>query len=558
MSKPRFTLLGVTCLIVLLCSASVSWAEFSLNGFLQTQAGIFTSNARNITDDNGYPEDHGGMYGRPSMFRNTLQLEADYSPSPKINLHVVFRGVRSAALSADNWAQVPDFNADTTFNNDPNVQQSKIDWVHDKYYTENDLREIFLDVEAANWLSFRLGRQQVSWGETGSFKLLDVVNPENTSWHLGPFESFEDTRVPLWIAKALIDIPALQGNLELLWIPMIDDPEDTVTVPLTFVGAWGLPVAPEPQYLSDLTIQQKTMIFPKNDLTDSRLGARWKGTLGPITYTMLYFYTHQLSPPILHHVEKDPVADAETGLSNTEVFLYFPRQHVMGGSMDYAIPRPISTVVRLEVAFYPDKPYPLNSFFEPGRFPDGFHEWKPAESNPKGADYGDSDYRIENDFYHEERDTLNYAFVLLRPNQIRWLNPSSSIITQFQLMQTIITDPDGTDIYEEIDGEKKLNENWNMVDIPGYDTTETTTVSTVLVFAALTSYAHGLFNPMIVGVFVPNDNPSGLVSARFKFTLGNHWRLETGVNQIFGTDPYKGLGLFRDRDEVYGMVKFQF
>ena len=29
----------------------------------------------------------------------------------------------------------------------------------------------------------------------------------------------------------------LLGNRELLWIPLIDKPEDTVTVPLTFVGA---------------------------------------------------------------------------------------------------------------------------------------------------------------------------------------------------------------------------------------------------------------------------------------------------------------------------------
>jgi hypothetical protein len=93
----------------------------------------------------------------------------------------------------------------------------------------------------------------------------------------------------------------------------------------------------------------------------------------------------------------------------------------------------------------------------------------------------------------------------------------------------------------------------------------------LFVLAALTSYAHGLVNPMIVGVLVPGggekwaesitanpDSWSGFVSAKVRFVLGNHWRVETGTNLIFGQDPYVGLGLFRDRDEVYGKVAFQF
>ena len=556
MSRSRFTLLGVALLAVCLVAPTAS-AEFSLNGFMQTQAGIFTSDLKNKTDEEGYPVEHGGNFGRPSMFRNTLQLEADYSPTSKINLHAVFRGVRSASLTADNYAQVPVFYADKTFNNDDAVQRGKRDWVHDKYYNENDLREIFLDVEATSWLSFRIGRQQVSWGETGSFKLLDVVNPENTSWHLGPFEQFEDTRVPLWIMKTLVDIPPMRGNLELLWVPMIDKPENRVTTPLTFVGAWGVPVAPKPEFLSTLTIENKALNYPDDELRDSRMGARWKGTAGPITYTMLYYYTHHMSPPIPSYVEKNPQTDAETGLSDTVVYLDFPRQHITGFTFDYAIPRPISTVFRLEVAYYPDRPYPVNSYLEPGRFPDGIRDWEPSPDNPVGSKNGDPDYRIRNYFHYEERDTINYAVVLLRPNQIRWLNPKSSIITQFQVAQSII--PEGTEIEEKINGEWKVNDNWYMLGIPGYDTTEVSQMSTLFVFAALTSYWHGLFNPMVVAVYVhDNENPSGFVSGKFRFVLGNHWRLETGVNQIFGTEPYVGLGLFDDRDEVYGKVTFQF
>ena len=556
--RPRFTRM-VLALFAIFIFTGVAAAEFSLNGFIQTQAGIFTSTDKNVTEvisNQQYPTDHGGNFGRPSMFRNTLQLEADYSPLEKITVHALFRGVRSASLTADNYAQVPVFFADETFNNDDAVQKAKRNWVHDKYYNENDVREIFVDIEAFRWLSFRVGRQQVAWGETGSFQLLDVVNPSNTTWHLGPLESFEDTRIPLWILKALVDVPFMQGNLELLWVPGIDRPEDRVTVPLTFVGAWGLPVAPKQEFDSGLVIEEKVPLYPDDELRDSRMGARWKGTAGPVSYTMLYYYTHAVSPPIPTYVEKNPVADPQTNLSDTKVYLEFPRQHIAGASLEYSIPSPIGTVFRIEAAYYPDKPYPMNSFLEPGRFPDGFRSWEPSPDNPIDAKHGDPDYRIRNYIHHEKRDTINYAVVLFRPNQIRWLNPSNTIMTQFQVFQSII--PEGTEIEEEIGSKKEVNENWHMVSIPGYDSSEVTQVQTLFVGAILTSYFHGLFNPFLLGVYVHGDEPSGLFSARFNFVLGNHWRMEYGVNQLFGTDPYVNLGLFRDRDEVYGKIRYQF
>lgn len=564
MRRSRFSLLGVALLIVCLL-APAAYAEFSLNGYLQMQAGVFISNYENKTradrdgdPDKNFPKDHGGLNGRLSMFRNTLQLEADYSPIEKINLHVVFRGVRSIPLMADNYAQVPNMTADTTYNDDTSTMRAKRNWVNETYYSENDFREVFLDIEATDWLSFRLGRQQVSWGETGSFKTLDIVNPENTTWHFGPFESFEDTRVPLWMAKALIDIPAAWANLELLWIPLIDDPEDTVTTPLTFVGAWGLPIAPQQEYQSDVKIQDKKLIYPNNDLTDSRLGVRWKGTFfGGITYTMVYFYTHQLSPPIPTYLEKKTEADPRTGLSDATVYLEFPRQHVVGGSLDYAIPRPVSTVVRVEAAYYPDKWYPCNSNMEPARTPDGFKEWEPSKYNSGGSKHGDEDYKIGAPIYHEERDVVSAAFVLMRPNQIRWLNPHSSIIAQFQYMLTAL--PGGIEIKD--DNGNVLNDNLWMVNIPGYDTTEVTQFSHTIVGAVLTNYFHGLFSPMLVGVVLLGEDasdPTGFLSAKFRFVVGNHWRFEVGTNLIFAANPYEGLGFFRDRDEIYGKIKFQF
>ena len=83
--------------------------------------------------------------------------------------------------------------------------------------------------------------EKVAWGEIGQYRLLDVVNPSNDTWHFGPLESFEDTRIPLWIVKGLVEFPSIDHSLEIVWLPGIDRPQDMVTVPLSFVGAWGPP-----------------------------------------------------------------------------------------------------------------------------------------------------------------------------------------------------------------------------------------------------------------------------------------------------------------------------
>ncbi len=559
-------------------SSAVCASEFSLNGFLQFQYGIFIGTEHNKTrlneDGQRFPVDHGDFWGLPSIARNTLQLEADWEPQDNVRLHSVFRGVLSASLEADKYAQVPTFVADTTYNHDDEVQEAKRKWVHEHYYNEADLRELYLDLDATDWLNFRIGRQQVSWGETGSYQMLDVINPINSTWHLSIFESFDDIRVPLWIAKSLVDVPFLQGSLETVWVPCLDKPENLVTTPLTFVGAWGLPLPPENDYVSDLKIEKKTLIYPDNDLSDSRIGVRWKGVLGNFTYSFIYYYTHMLSPPIPVAAEQDKQADPD-GYHRAEIFLEFPRQNIYGFTLDYAFQSPVSLVARIEAKFEPDRTFPVNSYLTPGTSPSGGKGWKELPDNPD---------RLRADIYHEQRPVFSYALVLMRPNIIRWLNAKSSIITQFQVMQSFLLDTEefklGTPyIVDETTG--KLNPSWYIVDIPGYDVSKTNPMKTTFVFAALTNYFHGVFSPMIVAAYIPGapekleihdlqdfadfyvseeslDTSSGFVSLRLNFTVGNNWRLTLGLNEIFGGHPYKGLGLFRDRDEVYAKVKFQF
>jgi hypothetical protein len=77
-------------------------------------------------------------------------------------------------------------------------------------------------------VSFRLGKQQIIWGEADDFRMLDRANPLDTSWHYimeipPPSFGWDDLRIPLWMVKGLWDIgnigAALQHLLEAYWNP---------------------------------------------------------------------------------------------------------------------------------------------------------------------------------------------------------------------------------------------------------------------------------------------------------------------------------------------------
>ena len=64
-----------------------------------------------------------------------------------------------------------------------------------------------------DWMSFRIGKQQVVWGEADLFRSLDVINPLRLDQNGLIGEDFDDYREPLWIAKGLFRMSDLLGDL---------------------------------------------------------------------------------------------------------------------------------------------------------------------------------------------------------------------------------------------------------------------------------------------------------------------------------------------------------
>lgn len=501
--------------------------EFSIGGYLSTQVGVFVSGDeyREERDREAgnkiFPTNHGDKLGDLSMFRNTLFVEMDWRPFEPVSLHAIFRGVRSLGVPADATDAEPPF---------PSEIGNTKKWVRDTYYSETDLRELYLSIDATDWWSIRVGKQQVSWGELGQYRLLDVVNPTNTTWHFGPLESFEDTRIPLWMLETMIEIRPLQGALEVVWLPLLDNPSDTVTTPLTFTGAWGLPTAPvqENKGIAADKVGSKIFHYPGGDIKDSRIGARWKGEIGNVTYSLAYMYTHQLSPPIpTHHVMY-----WESNEQGVEVHLDFPRQHIAGFSLEVPFESPVGIVARLEAAYEPNRVYPQYS-----------GATGPAEPYQVTSAVSSAREAVDTitPLHSMSKHVVTAGLQLMRPTMIRFLNPTQNFIIVLQYMYTGVVDFDADD---------------KLITVPGFDTSKLKQHNHTIVGVITTNYLNGMIKPVLVGAYLPPGD--GFLSAQCHFVFGNHWRIKLAGNFFWGADPYNKVGFFRDRDEINLKIAYQF
>ena len=80
------------------------------------------------------------------------------------------------------------------------------------------MRELYMDATLGKW-DFRIGKQQVVWGETDGLRLMDIINPLDMRRQFIT-RDWRDIRIPLTMVKATYGI-STQHNafLELLWNP---------------------------------------------------------------------------------------------------------------------------------------------------------------------------------------------------------------------------------------------------------------------------------------------------------------------------------------------------
>ncbi len=116
----------------------------------------------------------------------------------------------------------------------------------DRIKFENQLRELYVDIKFRGIpLSIRGGRQQIVWGETDNFRMLDRANSLDLTWHFiqefpAPAFGWDAIRRPFWMIKFLYDLGDIwsfsQNFLEWYW-----NPGDWFPAKLAFMPRpWGV------------------------------------------------------------------------------------------------------------------------------------------------------------------------------------------------------------------------------------------------------------------------------------------------------------------------------
>ena len=138
---------------------------------------------------------------------------------------------------------------------------------------ENDLREGYIDAKLKDLpVSLRIGRQQVIWGESDQFRIMDIWNPLDVTWHFQQ-ESWDNIRIPLWLAKGIWDIGDV-GRLSNVFLEVVYNPFDFQPgAKVAFLPQpWSLPF-PDPLRAGQVQLDPRLglLLSPRFDLGGTSL-----------------------------------------------------------------------------------------------------------------------------------------------------------------------------------------------------------------------------------------------------------------------------------------------
>jgi hypothetical protein len=152
---------------------------------------------------------------------------------------------------------------------------------------ENVIREAFVDLDLAHApVSFRIGRQQIVWGNTVNFRALDSVNALDLSWHLQQEAGilgkvgFSELRIPSWAIKALWNVGSI-GPVADVYLEAYDIPFEFQTTEVAFLPKpWSVNV--RNPFRAGLAIEAAPGVvlqpcFDRTGLTETNDAARAAG-----------------------------------------------------------------------------------------------------------------------------------------------------------------------------------------------------------------------------------------------------------------------------------------
>lgn len=339
---------------------------------------------------------------------------------------------------------------------------------------ESDLRAAYIDLSLTQMpLRFRLGRQQVVWGESDYFRLMDVWNPLDVRWHFHQETNWEEIRVPLWLMKAVWDIGRV-GPLNDVYTELVYNPGDYKPAIISdfLPRPWGLPF-PDPlrdgqvQYDSVTGLRLSPQLdlqgtstthgdFHRNPAEASEVGVRFHATTPQgIDFSLNYVYGHgrgvgaampfavkieSVELPAIPGFGGTPVGtyqlDANAGGAAVPVFpinvrakVVHPYMHIFGMTAKYFDAKYTETSFRTEMAYVLGSPFHT---IESDKLVPVRIVINGNEVNVPGLDLPTSP------FGYTERDLWAGMIGFDKPNNIRALNSEAPWLLSSQFFWTYV------------------------------------------------------------------------------------------------------------------------
>lgn len=176
------------------------------------------------------------------LLRQKFQIEADYKASPILTLHAQARFFHDFTNDLDR-SSIREYNSyPRDFSgNGWLLRGGGVDAMA-------EMRELFAEIKLDNWW-WRLGKQQVGWGESLGFRVLDQVNPLDLSQQFlnqRVYDEFDNLRIPQWMIRGVYKFPAF-WIIPDLSAEVVFNPGDVVP---TILPAQGSPYNPTPTFIT--------------------------------------------------------------------------------------------------------------------------------------------------------------------------------------------------------------------------------------------------------------------------------------------------------------------
>ena len=151
-------------------------------------------------------------------------------------------------------------------------------------HSQFTLRELYWDHYWGDSY-WRVGKQQVVWGQADGLKVLDVINPQSFQEFI--LDEFDDSRIPLWMVNAELTLG--EGLLQALWIPDASGHQIPDTENIYAISSPSLtPLIP-----ANTQVQLNPVSLDDHPLKDSDIGLRYSRFIQGWDLTLNYLYHYQ-------------------------------------------------------------------------------------------------------------------------------------------------------------------------------------------------------------------------------------------------------------------------